>query len=787
MSEYSYSVIPDMSGICITSVKNTESIVDIPSVIDGIDVVEIGENAFYGNCNIEYITVPSSVKTIKQGAFHGIHSLREVRFSEGLRNLGECDKKGFGVFLGCNNIKKVKLPDSLEVIGDKCFSGCEELCEISLGSGLIKIGAYAFERTSINNLVLPENVRSISEGAFLDSRLKEIKLNNGIKEIGAEAFSGCRLKGLNIVSSVETIGSRFCSSLYGRSNFRPSPRYGKSILVTAEEGSRFTIEDNCILSSDKKKILQAMNKTEFQIPSCAEIVCKGVLESSEYIEKLIIPRTVKRIEDRAFFGINTINTLVVTDSSIYVGEEAFAFNGRDGVKTYYDELMLKELRIISASDDSLICKVLYPGKCIYSNLYGREFAKTLTAEDDGTFFDGSLYDETLQKLRHSSFKIKASVMRLMYPYKLSDKYREVYKDYLKNNSKEAICNMIDEDNMELLNAICSDVDLSDDIISDSVAYAEEKGNGEAAAMLLHVNSSAAEEDNGFVDIDDLFDMDFFAEHDSDEVIETNWELEEYDDHIRILSFKGSDENVNVPMEYHSKPIIEIGDGAFADSDIETVQLSENIESIGEGVWSGCEKLRSVRLSEKLKSLPSNSFFGCISLNEITIHEGIEHIGDNAFYKCGNLQSVKLPASCVSIGDSAFCDCSGMNSIIISSAPEKMGEMIFRNCVGLIKAVLPDELTVIPEWTFAGCRSLQSQKLPQKLKKIGSHAFFNCISLKKITFPESLNFVGSRAFSGCRSLGEVEILGDENNIDYGEWVYSGCTELNKIDTIEKEKR
>lgn len=779
MNEYEYIIVPDMSGICITSVKSSENNVIIPSVIDKLDVVEIGENAFYGNCHIECIEIPSSVKKIRQGAFHGIYALKTVIFSDGLKELGDCDRKGFGVFLGCDSLKKIEFPDSLEVIGDKCFSGCENLTQISFGKNLVKIGAYAFERTSIQRLILPPKLRLIGEGAFLDSRLKEIQLNNGLISIGAEAFAGCRLKSLNITPSVEFIGDRFCSSLYGRSNFRPSPKYGKSVLVTAENHPQIVIEDDCILSSDKKKIIQAMNKTELNIPDCVKVICRGVLESSEYIEKICIPKTVKTIENRAFFGINTIKTLTVAESLRDIGKEAFVLNGRDFGQKYHDELALEHLVITKEKDDSLRCHVLYPGKCIHSNVYGKEFANTLANGEDGTFFDGHLYDETLRKVKHSSFKMKASLIRLMYPYKLSDNNRKAHMDYLVQHKKEAICYMIDEDDMELLNVICNNIKLTDDVVSNCISYAEEKSNGEAAAMLLHANSLTYDKDNDIVELDDLFSIDFFADYDSDETIETNWELEECEDHVRILRFKSSDKSVNVPLMYHNKPIVEIGDSAFLNSDIEVVKAFDNIEKLGNGVWSGCKNLKKIELSKKLKELPDNLFYECVSLEEIKIHEGIEYIGEKSFYKCHALKSIKLPQSCVSIGHSAFGDCSNLNNVIISSVPQCMGEMIFRNCVKLTKIDLPDELKLIPEWIFAGCRALQTLQLPKQLLKIDNHAFFNCVNLKKITFPETLCYVGSRAFSGCRTLTQVEIYGNKDNIHYGEWVFSGCKEINKI--------
>ena len=72
------------SGITITGYEGTSSVVNIPSKINGIDVVAIGENAFLDCGIIESIIIPESVKRIGNYAFLNCTNLKSVRLHRGL-------------------------------------------------------------------------------------------------------------------------------------------------------------------------------------------------------------------------------------------------------------------------------------------------------------------------------------------------------------------------------------------------------------------------------------------------------------------------------------------------------------------------------------------------------------------------------------------------------------------------------------------------------------------------------------------------------------------------------
>lgn len=72
----------------------------------------------------------------------------------------------YSAFCACQNLKNVRLPDSLERIGNMCFSG----------SGL-------------ESLAAPPSMKDIGASAFADCRwLASIELSNEVEYLGGKCF-----------------------------------------------------------------------------------------------------------------------------------------------------------------------------------------------------------------------------------------------------------------------------------------------------------------------------------------------------------------------------------------------------------------------------------------------------------------------------------------------------------------------------------------------------------------------------------------------------------------------
>ena len=135
---------------------------------------EIGMYAFYQS-DICSVTFPASLRIVAQGAFAGCKSLKTAVLNEGLEVLGTDDgKKLGGVFQG-SALESVELPSTLTTIGDSAFEGCRDLKKVKMSDGLERIGDRCFFGSGITEFVVPKSVTEIGKCVFQEcAALKRI-------------------------------------------------------------------------------------------------------------------------------------------------------------------------------------------------------------------------------------------------------------------------------------------------------------------------------------------------------------------------------------------------------------------------------------------------------------------------------------------------------------------------------------------------------------------------------------------------------------------------------------
>ena len=84
------------------------------------------------------------------------------------------------------------------------------------------------------------------------------------------------------------------------------------------------------------------------------------------------------------------------------------------------------------------------------------------------------------------------------------------------------------------------------------------------------------------------------------------------------------------------PVKSIGDNAFNCASINSVVISEGIESIGENAFQFCMS-PTYELPSSLKKIGMNGFNGC-SVTNLVLPEGLEEVGDYAFANCYSMTS-----------------------------------------------------------------------------------------------------------------------------------------------------
>ncbi len=119
----------------------------------------------------ESFLVHESAKIIAGGAFSGYSGLQAIRLPASVDRIGD------GAFSNCSALTVIEMPAVTE-IGNSAFQNCVELTNIVLPSCLLQIGKKAFYGCiGLTSLEIPTSVTSIGEGAFVKcSALERITL-----------------------------------------------------------------------------------------------------------------------------------------------------------------------------------------------------------------------------------------------------------------------------------------------------------------------------------------------------------------------------------------------------------------------------------------------------------------------------------------------------------------------------------------------------------------------------------------------------------------------------------
>ena len=248
-----YEVTEEYDGWVVTGCKKGTEKIILPKKLYGLPVVEIVDEAFKGNKEVNELTLSTTVDRIGISAFENCSALETIDLNQGLTEIGDF------AFRGCGKASFCPLSDGIESIGYSAFDGCPGFITINgdtltmeaametnlhyhirypgitlqvehldgiatitqafesgegaetldVPEGIERIGNCSFQGcTHLKMISLPEGVSVIDDGAFSDdTALETAGLPNTLSYIGISCFEGCTALGLiELPASLEAIG-----------------------------------------------------------------------------------------------------------------------------------------------------------------------------------------------------------------------------------------------------------------------------------------------------------------------------------------------------------------------------------------------------------------------------------------------------------------------------------------------------------------------------------------------------------------------------------------------------
>lgn len=191
---------------------------DITSIEIGRNITYIGKSVFRNCTALKTVTLGESVANIDEGAFSGCTALEEITLPKSV------EKLGINVFSGCTSLKSVKFesdenfvikddivfskdmktlyfalpyaqlgdytcPDSVEILCEAAFSGCETLTSFKFSEKITAVKrATFFGCTKMTELVIPDSVTELGSIIVTTSAIKRITVPASVKIIDKSAF-----------------------------------------------------------------------------------------------------------------------------------------------------------------------------------------------------------------------------------------------------------------------------------------------------------------------------------------------------------------------------------------------------------------------------------------------------------------------------------------------------------------------------------------------------------------------------------------------------------------------
>ena len=450
-------------------------------------------------------------------------------------------------------------------------------CEVSSSeniSGDVEIPKDVTYRKNGNEVGELYRITQIGVGAFDQcTGMTSVTIPENVESIGLVAFSQCTgLTSVTIPRSVSMIGERvfqYCSNL-------------EEILV--EEGSNYYCSEGGVLYDiDKTTLLQFPGaKTECNIPEGVHTIGELAFYCSYKLTSVTIPTSVTEIGDNAFWLCIGLTSVTIPGSVEYIAE--YAFVGCDGLTSVIISEGVKVINGAFGSCDGLT-SVTIPASV--TRLIGNPFV-----------FCSNL-EEILVEEGNKHYCSEGGVL-----YEIDKTTLIACPGAIKEYNIPSTVIFIDDEAFEGCDSMTSITIPASEI---SISYNIFRYCKNLEEILVEDGNKQYCSENGV-----LYDI----------------------DKTTLIACPGATKECNIP---------------------------ESVTLIGVLAFSNCINLTSITIPSNVKSIDPRAFEGS-GLNSVTITEGVESIGGYAFYWCSSLTSVIIPESVTEIGDGAFSLCSSLNSV-----------------------------------------------------------------------------------------------------------------------------
>jgi len=800
MPNYSATGIPAITTAPWGVYRNSFGVVVIE---DG--VTSIGSQAFRGT-NLVSVSIPNSVTRFGTGAFMR-SGLTSITIPDGVITIGD------DVFYDCTRLTSVDFGNSVTTIGSRAFMGCTRLTSATIPNSVTTIGEWAFrDCTNLTTVSIPNSVTTIERGAFMRTGLTSVTIPNSVTTIESYLFENCRnLTSITIPNSVTTIGDWAFSGCTGLTSI-DIPNSVTSIGRSTFSSSGLTsviIPNN--VTSIGELAFAGTPLTSVIIGNSVTTIGDRAFERCTGLTSVIIPNSVITIGTMAFNGCTNLTSVNIGNSVTMIGNLAFNRTGLtsvdipNSVTTIGRNAFEDCTRLTSVSIGNNVITI---GDRAFRNsgLTSVTIPNSVTQIGNNAFESTNITSVTIgsgvTSIGNEAFR---NCTRLTSVHNLSAIPQRINTNVFSGVTLSNLTLYV----YDFALPAYQDAPVWEDfgniigIPSPSVSGTTDNLTWNIANGVLTISGTGAMPNYSIID----------------GVTTAPWGV--YRNYF-----------INVIIE---DGVTSIGSNAFIGTNTTSVNIGNDVISIGNSAFSGCTDLTSVIIPNSVITIGQEAFFGCRNLTSVTIGSNVITIGERAFRDCWRLASVYNLSLIPQIINRQTFDGHTLHNATLfvpeDAIPDYQNADVWKDFGSIISI---ESLSIIAQGTsgaegdnitwvlttdsiltiggngdmmnyassannihtrnnvstndapntpwFSYREAIQTVVIENGVTNIGDWAFYDCRNLISVSIPNTVTTIGSHAFEDCISL--VSIVIPESVTSIGRYVFWGCTSLVSID-VESE--
>ena len=262
------------------------------------------------------LVIPEGIDVISGGAFCSHAPIENIVFPKSLKKISA------SVFSGMAYLRTVELQSAAE-IGEDAFSGCKQLSEVKLSTGIIGHGAF-MNCTSLVSVHIPEGTKTVLRDAFRDcTSLENVSLPESLDFAGACVFDGC-----DKLSMTEWGGVSYLAC--------GNNPYAWAYKITSAPEKLTYHPDTKIITTmtsleDKKYIFDNVKEIEF--PKSVSCISYGCL-NYRGVAKLTVPPREAISED---FISGEYSEIIISEGTKFVDRWSIKYTGKGSCHVWLPE------------------------------------------------------------------------------------------------------------------------------------------------------------------------------------------------------------------------------------------------------------------------------------------------------------------------------------------------------------------------------------------------------------------------------------------------------------------